>query len=155
MTMSVYITLHKKNDRGLCGNFRMPARISHASKIILNMRQCGLERTTSIEVRDTQCDFARGNGTTDGNFLLKVVAEAYDEGKHPLHLVFVEYEKAFDSVNHTLLFPKLQGFGIDEDVMRLLEGLYINSKYQLCWKGWMTDKFETPVGVMLMKRLNA
>jgi len=45
------------------------------------------------------------------------VAEAYDAGKHPLHLVFVDHKKAFDSVNQALLFMKLWDFGIEEDVM--------------------------------------
>ena len=81
------------------------------------MCQCRLERTASIEVRDTQCVSAHGKGTTDGIFLLKGVAEVYDAGKHPLHLVFVDFKKAFDSVNHTLLFMKLWDFGTEEDVM--------------------------------------
>ena len=73
--------------------------------------------------------------------------EAYDAGKRPLQVVFVDYKKAFDFVNLALLFTKLRDFGIEEDVMRLLEELYINSNGQLLWKGRMTDEFEMPVGV--------
>ena len=77
MTKSVCIALHKKIDRGLCSNCRTLALISHASWIFLNVCQYRLERTASIEVRDTHCGFARGKGTTDGIYLLKGVAEAY------------------------------------------------------------------------------
>jgi len=107
MTKLMYIALHKKNDRCLCGIYRTLPLISHASRIFLNVCQYRLERTASSEVRDTQCGFTRGKGTTDEIFHLKGVAEAYYAGKSPLHLVFVDYKKAFDSVNHTELFTKL------------------------------------------------
>ena len=89
MTKSVSIDLHKDNDRGFCGNYWVLALISNASKIILNVRQCRLDRTTSIKVRDTQCGFARSKGTTNGIFLLKGVAETYYADKHLLHLAML------------------------------------------------------------------
>ena len=45
------------------------------------------------------------------------------------------------------MFAKLRYLGIEEDVMRLLEDLYINFNGQLQWKGQMTDEFETPARV--------
>ncbi|XP_038063126.1 uncharacterized protein LOC119733828 [Patiria miniata] len=144
MTKSVYI---KNSKRGLCNNYRTLALISQASKIVLNVIQRRLERTANIEVSDTQCGFVSGKGTTDGIYLLKGVAESHYAGKRPLRLVFVDYKKAFDSVNQALLFAKLRYLGVEEDVMRLLEDLYINSNGKLRWKGRMTDEFETPVGV--------
>ena len=111
------------------------------------MCQCRLYKTASIEVRDTQYGFACSKGTTDGIYLLKGVAEAYSTGKRPLHLFFVDYKKAFDSINHALLFVKLHDFDVEWDVMRLLEDLQMNPNGQLRWKGWMTDEFETLVGI--------
>ena len=109
-----------------------------------------MDRTGSIEVTRTQCGFACSKGTTDGIYLLKGVDEAYYAGKLRLlryagRTWSVVYKKAFDSVNHTVPFVKLRGFGAEEDVMRPFEGHDINSNGQLHRKGRMTDEFEMPM----------
>ena len=96
---------------------------------------------------ETQCGFSEGKGTTDAAYLLKSVSEAYYTAKTPLHLVFVDYKKAFDSVNHELMFAKLSELGVEGDVLRLIEDLYLNANGQLRWKGQLTQVFDTPAGV--------
>ena len=147
MTTSIYIALHKKNDRGVCGNYRTLALISHASKIVLNILQTRLERIAQSEVSQTQYGFTQGKGTIDAIHHLKGVSEAYLAARQKLHLTFVDYRKAFDSVDHPLLFSKLRELKVDEDVVRLIENLYSNANGYLSWKGGFTETFATPVGV--------
>ena len=123
MTNSIYIALHKNKDRQDCSNYRTLALISHASKIVLNLIQARLKKITQFQVNETQCGFSEGKGTTDAAYLLKSVSEAYYTAKTPLHLVFVDYKKAFDSVNHELMFAKLSELGVEGDVLRLIEDL--------------------------------
>ena len=147
MTESSYIALHKKNDRGDCGNYRTLALISHASKIVLNLLQRKLQEIAEREVRPTQFGFVSGKGTCDAIYTLKGIAGAYLTVKQDLHAVFVDYKKAFDSVNHHLLIQKLTVLGVPSDVVMLVEDLYYNANGHLRWKSLQTESFETPVGV--------
>ena len=147
MTESVYIALHKKNDRGDCGNYRTLALISHASKIVLNLLQRKLQETAEREVRPTQYGFVSGKGTCDAIYTLKGIAGAYLTVKQDLHAVFVDYKKAFDSVNHHLLIQKLTVLGVPSNVVTLVDDLYHNANGRLLWKSLLTESFETPVGV--------
>lgn len=147
MTESIYIAIHKKNDRGNCENYRTLALISHASKIVLNIIQQRLDTVVKNEVSSNQCGFMRGMSTVDAIFKVKGISQAYLTVKQPLHLVFVDFKKAFDSVSHSKLFSILREFNTPEDVVRLIENLYNTASGTINWKGASTNRFNTPVGV--------
>lgn len=67
--------------------------------------------------------------------------------KTPLHLVFVDFRKAFDSVRHDKLLQIIEEFGLPPEATRLIADLYQNANGTLQWKGLVTPSFETPVGV--------
>ena len=147
LTDSTYIVLHKKNDRGNCGNYRTLALISHMSKIVLNIIQQRLVPFVKSEVSDAQCGFVPGKSTVDAIFRVKGLAQAYLAVKQPLHLIFVDFRKAFDSVSHTKLFEMLRRLGMAEDLVRIIENLYSNAHGTISWKGHTSASFPTPAGV--------
>ena len=147
LTDSSYITLHKKNDRGNCGNYRTLALISHMSKITLNIIQQRLISFVESEVSDAQCGFVSGKSTVDAIFRVRGLAQAYLAVKHPLHLIFVDFRKAFDSVTHTKLFEMLRRLGMAEDLVRIIENLYRNAHGTISWKGHSSVPFPTSAGV--------
>lgn len=147
MSESVYIAIHKKNCRGTCANYRTLALISHASKIVLYVIQQRLDIVVKKEVSSSQCGFISGRSTVDAIFRVKGISQAYLAVRKPLHMVFVDFKKAFDSVLHTKLFEILRDFNTPEDVVRLIEALYNTAKGTISWKGGLTNLFNTPVGV--------
>ena len=101
MTETSYIALHKKGRRGACGNYRALALISHASKIVLATHHAEKPecRGGNGDQRDREIDsYIHGVG----------VAQVYLAVRRALHLVFVDFPKAFDSVSHSVLFAKLR-----------------------------------------------
>ena len=123
------------------------ALISHMSKITLNIFQQRLILFVESEVIDTQCGFVSGKSTVDAIFRVKGMAQAYLAVKHPLHLIFVDFRKAFDSVTHTKLFEMLRRLGMAEDLVRIIENLYRNAHGTISWKGHISAPFPTPAGV--------
>ena len=51
-----------------------------------------------VEIREEQYGFVAGKGTTDAIFILRQLQEKYLENDKELYMVFVDLEKAFDSV---------------------------------------------------------
>ena len=50
-----------------------------------------------VRIGKEQLGFMEGSGTTDGIFCLRQVMEKYREKQRPLHMVFIDLEKAYDS----------------------------------------------------------
>lgn len=58
--------------------------------------------------------------------------------------VFLDLQKAFDTVNHEILLSKLQGYGIREHIFKWMES-YLNNRQQYVQFNECTSKLETVV----------
>ena len=63
--------------------------------------------------------------------------------KHPIHLftAFIDLTKAFDSVNHQLLWGKLAAMGLSTKMLRVTEDLYANAASVVMMDGYISDQF--------------
>ena len=62
-------------------------------------------------------------------------------------LCFVDFKKAFDSVNRNLLLYKLSSIGITGSMYKAISSLYSNPKSRVLLRELQTDYFECPMGV--------
>ena len=60
--------------------------------------------------------------------LQSIISDALSEAKTPLYVAFVDFAKAFDSIDRTLLFVKLQCSGISTKFIKAMWPL-INENY--------------------------
>ena len=65
MTMSVFIPVPQKGNAKECLNYCTIALISHASKVMLKIRQARLQQYVNRELPDVQAGFRKGRGTRD------------------------------------------------------------------------------------------
>ena len=56
-------------------------------------------------------------GTTDAIFAARLLVEKYREKNVPLHLAFLDLEKAFDRVPHDVIWLALRDQGIPEHLV--------------------------------------
>ena len=59
---------------------------------------------------------------------IRIIMEKYKECNIPLYMCFIDYAKAFDCVNHQLLWQDMQKMGFPVHVIELLEHLYKNQE---------------------------
>ena len=64
-----------------------------------------------------------------------------------LHIILIDLQKAFDSVDREILFEMLQESGIDETVTDLLKSAYAGEKSTLMLNGERTEPFNIEKGV--------
>ena len=59
---------------------------------------------------------------------IRIIMEKYKEYNIPLYMCFIDYAKAFDCVNHQLLWQDMHKMGFPVHVIELLEHLYKNQE---------------------------
>ena len=62
------------------------------------------------------------------------------EANENVLLVTLDAEKAFDKLNHEILFNKLYHYGIVGDTWILLRNIYRKMNIQVKWEGELSDK---------------
>ena len=80
-------------------------------------------------------------------FVLNTIVNRYFLLKSRLYCVFVDFEKAFDSVNHYMLYYKLIKNGLHGNLYRVLHSMYQNIKAKVRTPYGITQTFKCLCGV--------
>ena len=95
---SIIIPIHKKVDKTDCNNYRdisiLPTTYKILSKILLSR----LIPYAKEIIGDHQCGFRRNRSTIDNIFCVLKILEKKWEYNEPVHQVFIDFKKAYDSV---------------------------------------------------------
>jgi exonuclease III len=120
----VFIPLPKKGNLKECANHRTINLIVHASKILLKIIVSRLQIKYQQEISDEQAGFVKEKGAKEQITNIKIIMQKCREDQLALYLCFIDYAKAFDCVNHTLLWTDMQKMGFPAHVIELLARLY-------------------------------
>ena len=126
LVKSVFFPIPKKGNAKECANYHTIALISHASKVMLKILQARLQQYVNCELPDVQAVFRKGRGTRDqiAN-ICWIIGKAREFQKN---ICFIDYAKAFDSVDHNKLWNILQEMGTPDNLTCLLRNLYAGQK---------------------------
>ena len=141
---AIFIPLPKKGDLQICSNYRTIALISHASKILLKII---MERKLEEEVNMTQAGFRKNRGTRDHIFNLQMIIQKFREVDASLHTCFIDYSKAFDCVDHELLWQTLDDMNFDPILIDLIRSLYEGQQSAVQLECGTTEWFPISKGV--------
>ena len=91
----------------------------------------------------------KGNKTTDHTMTLKAIVNKYVHDKNEkIYACFVDFKKAFDSINQHKMFHKLQKNGINGKILNLLRNIYNKSYCSLKINDKLTQHFKYEKGVL-------
>ena len=101
---SVFIPIPKKGNARECSNYCTIALISHASKVILKILQARLQQYMNCELPDVQAGFRKRRETRDQIANVCWIIKKAREFQKNIYFCFIDYVKAFDSVDHNKLW---------------------------------------------------
>ena len=116
--------LYKKKDRKDIRNYRPITLLNCDYKIltrILNARLLGVLKTAAAA---DNTGFVPGRSILDNTRLLALLQAAVEEEQGEGALVFLDFEKAFDSVSHELLVEAIDRMGFGPDFKKWVGLLY-------------------------------
>ena len=105
---SVFIPIPKKGNAKECSNYCTIGLISPASKIMLKILQARLQQYVNHEIPDVQADFTKSRRTRDQIANICWIMEKSRKFQKNIYFCFIDYAKAFDSVNHNKLWKILK-----------------------------------------------
>lgn len=113
------------------------------SRIILQSLLVALEAV----MRDHQIGLRKGRSCTDHIATLRIIVEQSLEWNSSLYVTFIDFEKAFDSVDHTTLWKNLNYYSIPEKFTNLIKASYNNSTIRVIHDGQLSEPFQARPGV--------
>ena len=121
---SVFIPIPKKGNAKECSDYCTIALISHASKVILELKILQARLQQYRELVDVQAGFRKGRGTRDQIANICWIMEKAREFQKNICFCFIDYAKAFECVYHNKLWKILKEMGIPDHLTSLLRNLY-------------------------------
>jgi hypothetical protein len=113
---------------------------------ILNKRLQKYLETNNI-LAEEQNGFRVGRSCIDHIFVMCTVLRNRKMLGKETFLCFIDYKKAFDSVDRNLLLFKLSNIGVSGYMYSAISSLYSNPKSRVILQDYSTDYFDCPVGV--------
>ena len=106
-----------------------------------------MKDTVDTELRDQQAGFRKERSCTDQIATLRIILEQSTEWNSSLYICFIDYEKAFDSLDREVLWRLMRHYGIPQKIVNMVKESYNGMKSKVVHEGKLTEEFEVTTGV--------
>ena len=131
--LSEVVMLVKKaqGDTRDLSNYRPISLTNTMYKIFASLIQKRLSSFFDDKIRPTQFGFRANRSTSQPIHIMRRLLESLERQQHPLHLLFLDWSKAFDSVTFESISAALTHFGIPPLFKDSILSLYSNPKFKV------------------------
>jgi len=147
---SIIVPLFKNGCRNNPDNYRGISLTSILSKCFTSIINKRLTQWSNMRdlIPETQAGFRRDYSTFDHIFTLYAIIERYlSFKKRKLYVAFVDFKKAFDSVNRGKLWNCLRRKNLRGKMLTILMSMYSNVRSCVRNGSTVTDYFDCPIGL--------
>ena len=145
--MGHIVKLPKKGDLSNCGNWRGITLLSIASKVLLRVILDRMKTHLHKLLRQNQAGFTPGKSTTDQAAALRIIIEQVEEWNSTVYMNFIDFLKAFDSLDRESMFKLLEHYGVPEKIIKMIKCIYKDFKCKVIHKGKLSPPFPVKTGV--------
>ena len=147
---SLISSIFKSGNPNDCDNYRGISVTSCLGKLFTSLLQKRLENYLESKnlLSINQGGFRSGYRTTDHIYILKTLTNKYlHKLKKNLYVCFVDFKKAFDSVDRKALLQKLLSKGIGGNFYNVIKDMCSNTMYSCKFGNSYSDPFLATLGV--------
>lgn len=143
--------IYKKGDISNPTNYRPIALMCCIAKLFTGIFKARLEKWFEEKnfLREEQNGFRKNRGCRDNAFVLDALINLMLSKKGgKLFVFFIDFVTAFPSINHELLWIKLEMIGVSKKFINICKSLYNKAKVKIVTEEGNTIKVEVSEGVM-------
>ncbi|KAK3520514.1 hypothetical protein QTP70_024128 [Hemibagrus guttatus] len=141
------VPLFMKGDRNVCSKYRGITLLSLPGKVYSRVLESRVKPLVEPRIQEEQCGLRPSRGTLVQLYTLQRVFEGSWEFAQPVHMCFVDLEKAFDRVPRGILWEVLWEYGVSGPLLRAVQSLYNQSRSLICIASCKSDLFPVHVGL--------
>ena len=125
--------LFKKGEPADCGNYRPVCLLNSAYKVFAVMLLNRLlDAHVDLKVASSQFGFKPGTGTIDAlHCARRAIEVAWSQRFGQLHMLALDWRKAFDSINVESMLEALKRFGLPLDFINMVRAIYRDRVFQV------------------------
>ena len=118
----VITVFYNRGDKTECGNKRGISLVSHAGKVLLKVVSRRLSAYCEAKglIPEEQCRFRPDRSTTDMMFVVCRLQEIGRKAGVSLFMRFIDLQKAYDTVDRTLLWQVLTCIGVPPQMIAVI-----------------------------------
>ena len=121
------VIIFKKGNQKNIKNYRPICLLSNIYKLFTKILTARLEKILNENQPREQAGFRGRYSTTDNIYVINQLKEKCGEFNIPLSIAFIDYEKAFDSIQTQAILSSLQDQGIEDAYIQLMKDIYTDS----------------------------
>jgi hypothetical protein len=129
------ILLYKKGDRKEVKNYRPISLLCAIYKVFIAVITYRIEKYLDAATQNEQTGFKRNFSTLDNILVLLELIRKSKEYNFQMVLLFIDFEKAFDSVATNSIMSTLASLGIEDDYLQIFKYIYENMKLECSVRG--------------------
>ena len=144
---SCIIPSPKKSDLRLATNYRGISLTSNAAKIYNKLLLHRIRPVLENILRDNQNGFREKRSTAAQIFTLRRITEGVKRKQIPAVIIFVDFSKAFDSIDRSKMEQILEAYGIPNKIIKAIMIMYKNTRAFVRSPDGDTEIFDIIAGV--------
>lgn len=144
--LAIICPIFKKGDMSKV-DYREISLLDTSYKVLSMTILNRLEKYATDIIGEYQSGFIRGKSTTNHIFMIRQIMEKYYEYNNELHMVFVDFKQAYDSINRDQLWIALADLGIPNKLIRMIKICNSNTLCKVRWQGELSPPFVVKSGL--------
>lgn len=153
--IGIITSIYKKGDKRDCSNYRGIMLLNIAYKVFSNILLSKLTMYTEQIIGEYQCGFRKTRSTVDQVFIVRQSMEKCYEHNIDLHMLFVDFRQAFDSIIKENLLNYMEIQGIPKKLVQLTKMTLVKAQAKVMIDGRYGDNFSLSRGVRQGDALSA
>ena len=141
------VPILKKGNPRQCKNYRGITLLNICYKILTNIMLGRIKCYAEQSIGEYQNGFKSGRSTVDAIHAVKQIVEKCCENNIELHIVFIDFKQAFDSLERNVLLRDMKEIGIPNKLIRLTRMTMRNSKANVLTCEGISKEVEINKGV--------
>ncbi|XP_060857669.1 methyl farnesoate epoxidase-like [Metopolophium dirhodum] len=139
--------IFKKGNKSLVTNYRPISKISILPKIFSKLVNNKIFPLCENILSNEQHGFRPGRSTiTNLSIFKQLILESFNN-KSQFDVIYTDFEKAFDRVNHSLLITKLKAYGFYDPLLSWIHSFLTNRTQAVKYENYISDRINILSGV--------
>lgn len=141
MNKGIITLTPKEGDLGFITNWRPVTMLNVGFKIVEKIITNRLKNVLHLIISREQFCCVDDRSIINLNSIMRDIMFYVNNNDKQAALINLDWSKAFDRVDHDLLYAILSNFGFDPSFIQLIQMLYTDAESVLCINGNISDPF--------------